>query len=95
MALMGPGALTEYDGGPRRSRSRGSVRVQEPAYGFFIAGSSFDEMNGIFGRVRPESARGVSAHTVNLCYKHDQSGWFMCLVKTPEDEQPYAYRTYG
>ena len=71
------------------------MRVQEPAYGFFIAGSSIDEVNGIFGRVRQESARSVTAHTVNLCYKHDQSGWFMALVKTPEDERPYAYRTYG
>ena len=81
MALMGPGALTEYDGGPRRSRQRGSVRVQEPAHAFFVAGSSLDAMNGIFGRVRPEAARAVSAHSVNLCYKHDQSGWFMALIK--------------
>ena len=95
MALMGPGARRGDEGGARRSRARGSVRVQEPAHAFFVAGSSFDEMNGIFGRVRPESARGVSSHAVNLCYKHDQSGWFMALIKAPVDERPYAYRTYG
>ena len=23
---------------------------------------------------------------MQLCYKHDSSGWFMCLVQSPEDE---------
>jgi hypothetical protein len=35
MSLVGPGTLTEYDGGPSRGRrQRGSVRVQEPPFGY-------------------------------------------------------------
>jgi hypothetical protein len=37
MSLVGPGTLTEYDGGPSRGRrQRGSVRVQKPAHGYAI-----------------------------------------------------------
>lgn len=47
--LVGPGALRPYDGGPPAPRKRGTVR--EPAAGFFIAGSSIEDMNGVYTRV--------------------------------------------
>ena len=86
MSLSTNSALTEYEGPSRGRRQRGSVRVQEPSHGFFIAGSKLDEMNGIFGRVRNEYARFLTKHPVHLCYKHDQSGWLMALIDTPENE---------
>ena len=29
----------------------------------------------------PKVARAVTSHVVNLCYKHDASGWLMALIK--------------
>ena len=51
MSLANQGMMTEYTGPERRSRSRGYCTVREPANAFFIAGSSIDAMNGIYGRV--------------------------------------------
>jgi hypothetical protein len=34
-------------GDNRRGRARGTVSVSEPPYGFFIAGSSLKDMNGV------------------------------------------------
>ena len=95
MALVGPGAMTEYSGGSRRRRGGGTCYVDEPAKGFFVAGSSIEAMNGIFGRIHPTSAKWVD-HPVALAYKHDITGWFMCLVETEdeeesEEEDPYSY----
>eukprot|EP01062_Namystynia_karyoxenos_P007276 TRINITY_DN12559_c0_g1_i1.p2 TRINITY_DN12559_c0_g1~~TRINITY_DN12559_c0_g1_i1.p2 ORF type:complete len:936 (+),score=296.76 TRINITY_DN12559_c0_g1_i1:116-2809(+) len=83
MALVGPGALTPYSGGGRR-RSRGTCVVREPACGFFIAGSSLEDMNGIYGRVHRVSTR--LKHNVLLAYKHDHSGWFMVLVDRSSED---------
>ena len=87
--------MTEYSGGSRRRRGGGTCYVDEPAKGFFVAGSSIEAMNGIFGRIHPTSAKWVD-HPVALAYKHDITGWFMCLVETEdeeeeEEEDPYSY----
>lgn len=52
--LVAPGALRPYDGAPPVPRKRGTVR--RPAAGFFIAGSSIQDLNGVYTRV----------HTVRL-----------------------------
>ncbi|CAE8668410.1 unnamed protein product [Polarella glacialis] len=80
MALVGPGALTEYTGGPRGGgRSRGFVSVNEPAQGFFITGSSIGAMNGVYGRVKNDSL--WSPHTILLAYRNDDKPfWTMALV---------------
>lgn len=98
MSLVGPGTLTEYEGPSRGRRQRGSVRVQKPAFGFFIAGSTIDEICGLFGQVNPHTARNITDHAVHLCYKHDQTGWLLALVESPPDEveaerraNPYSY----
>ena len=87
MSLLNPGALTEYEGGPSRERrSRGYVRVREPANGFFIAGSSLGGLNGIYGRVQESNLRFLASlrdRQVQLCYRHDKSGWLMALVEAP------------
>jgi hypothetical protein len=53
--LVAPGALRPYDGAPAEKRKRGTVR--HPAAGFFVAGSSIEDMNGVYARV----------HTVGGC----------------------------
>ena len=52
---MGPGSMQPYAGGGGRQRSYGYVR--EPAMGFFIAGSTLREMNGVYKRVEQVPAR--------------------------------------
>jgi hypothetical protein len=47
--LVAPGALRPYGGAPPAPRKRGLVR--QPAAGFFIAGSSIEDMNGVYARV--------------------------------------------
>ena len=48
--MVGPGAMAPYGGGGRRWHG-GYVRVQDPAKGFFLAGSTVMSMNGLYGRV--------------------------------------------
>ena len=88
MSLLNPGTLTEYEGPSRSSRrSRGTVRVRDPAHGFFVAGSSIDELNGIFGRVRTEHVRFLSVRRpMRLAYRHDKTGWLMVLVDVDPEE---------
>jgi hypothetical protein len=47
--------------GGRSQRQRRSVRVNKPAYGFFITGSSLDAMNGVY------VSRSVPHHAVSCC----------------------------
>eukprot|EP00756_Hemistasia_phaeocysticola_P033139 Hpha_TRINITY_DN16450_c0_g1::TRINITY_DN16450_c0_g1_i2::g.163824::m.163824 len=94
MALVGPGAMTPYGGGGRR-RQRGTCVVREPACGFFIAGSSIEDMNGIYGRVArvPNSLK----HEALLSYKHDHTQWWMVLVdrSNPDEEDTGGSGRYG
>ena len=50
--LVGPGAVTGYTGQGSRRTSYGYVR--DPAAGFFVGGSSINEMNGVYVRKHPE-----------------------------------------
>ena len=97
MALANGGMMTEYSGPSRRSRGGGTVHVREPACGFFIAGSSLDAFNGIFGRVNRASVR--STRTVDLAYRHDHSNWLMLLREKAAADQPASdddeYDYYG
>jgi hypothetical protein len=45
--MVGPGAMAPYGGGGGRRRHGGYVRVQDPAKGFFLAGSTVMAMNGL------------------------------------------------
>jgi len=88
MALVGPGALTEYTGGPRHRQCRGFVSVREPAQGFFVTGSVIDALNGIYARVQPDAV--WSAQEILLAYRHDQSGWLMVLAEYSGGPVPEA-----
>ena len=78
MSLMGPGAMTEYSAPSRGRRARGTVYVDDPAVGFFVAGSSLTEMNGIYTRRNDHGA--LPGFRVALCYGHSgKNGWFVAL----------------
>lgn len=84
MSLMRNDVLAHYDGGAQQQRrQRGFVTVSEPALGFFIAGSSIDEMNGIYVCVRNETlAQRTPQHQVLLAYRNDvKPNWIMALVQ--------------
>ena len=83
--MVGPGAMAPYGGGGGWRRHGGYVRVQDPAKGFFLAGSTVMAMNGLYGRV--DSVPSDLKQTVQLAYKHDKTNWLMCLTSgkaTPE-----------
>ena len=82
--LVGPGAVTSFTGGGSRSRGYGTVR--DPAQGFFVAGSSLADLNGIYHRVQPSTPGEqphLSHHSFQLAYLNDQSGWYLGLVHAP------------
>lgn len=81
--VVGPGALSPYSGGGGRQRARSYVRVQDPAVGFFVAGSSNDGINGLYSRTDsiPSSLAG-SDRRFSLMYNHLDSGWNLGLAET-------------
>jgi hypothetical protein len=89
-ALVGPGALTQYDGRPGRQRARGFVRVSKYPDGFFVAGSSLTNMNGLYGRVQSVPLALTKTHEFKLAYKNDNSGYIMAMVDVPDQAFPGA-----
>lgn len=90
-------------GGNRRQRARGTVRVNEPAYGFFIAGSIIEHMNGVYIRRNPPRVPiRDDALPMALYYEHEEGGWRMALNvlndedsgESEEDEEDRYYRYY-
>lgn len=58
--------------------------------GFFVAGSSIREMNGLYGRVQS----APSSFQFQLAYRHDFTGWIMGLATaTAEVERATGKRT--
>ena len=85
--LVGPGAVSPYSGG-RRGRARGYTTVRDPSHGFYVGGSSIDELNGLYGRIN--SIHHPTIHTeFHLAYKHDYHNWFLCLVKANPNNKEY------
>ena len=85
-SLVGPGAMRPYSPSGGGRRHGGYVRVQDPAVGFYIGGSSLSTLNGLYER------NGVleEQHVYQLAYRHDQSGWYMALTKGAERGVPSA-----
>ena len=76
--LVGPRAMSTYSGGGGRRRPTSYVRVKDPAVGFFVAGSSEEGLNGLYGRT-DKAPPGASASDVEISYRHLDTGWFMAL----------------
>ena len=83
----------------RAPRARRSCYVNEPAYGFFIAGSSLREMNGVYIRRAPprnqssEEENDDEQRNIILYYTHMDSGWTMMLAEVQETEPSHFYRS--
>ena len=79
----------------RAQRQRGTVMVDEPPYGFFIAGSSVKTLNGVYIRrnVPRDPSQLRQGEDILLYYVHmDNNGATMILSEkrrkpvTPRDE---------
>jgi len=95
---MGPGSMQPYAGGGGRQRSYGYVR--EPAMGFFIAGSTIKDMNGVYKRV--EQVPSWLPHKFQLAYRKwpfgeadHLDGWHIALVDSPADPAEAGYAAVG
>ena len=82
--LVGPGALSTYGGGGGRRRAASYVRVQDPAAGFFVGGSSNEGVNGLYARTErlPASLKGTQRR-FSLLYFHMDSGWHLASSSPP------------
>ena len=88
--MVGPGGMTTYGGGGRRHG--GTVRVREPGKGFFIAGSSLTDMNGVYVTTNKLPAAIMASHNVSLAYENRVTGWSMVLA---DAQQGKPWRAYG
>jgi hypothetical protein len=95
MALSSNNMLTT---GGRAQRQRGTVRVSEPANGFFITGSSIDDMNGVYVRKNPPRVNRVADPQIALYYEHEEGLWHMALKSLADagtdqdsDDDDYFY----
>ena len=89
--LVGPGAVSTYSG--MGSQSRGFGYVRDPAAGFFVTGSTIEKLNGVYHKV--ERIPATIDHQWQLAYFNDMTGWFMGLVRAPEDPEAAGYRAKG
>jgi hypothetical protein len=65
--------------------------VSDPAAGFFIAGSSIDGMNGVYGRIHEVPI--MHAHRFHWAYHNQLTGWVMGLAVGADDGA--SYETFG
>jgi hypothetical protein len=88
--LVGPDTLVPY-GSNRRERQQSYGYVRDAAKGFFVGGSSLQEMNGVYERRKdglPARAGhgGIWYKDGVLAYQNSVSGWWMAMVRE------YSYR---
>ena len=91
MSLARNDMLTTGDN--RAPRARRSCYVDEPAHGFFTAGSSLKGLNGVYIRRHPPATPG-GAEPV-LYYAHMDSAWTMQLVQRDGGEEDEPRGSYG
>lgn len=86
--LVGPGGMVPHSGGGGGGpRFGGYVRISEPVLGFFIAGSSLDELNGVYGPrltdyQAAELPTEIAETVIHGAYRHHKSGWLLAHVST-------------
>lgn len=88
--LVGPGAMSTYSGGGGRRRPTSYVRVKDPAVGFFVAGSSEEGLNGLYGRT-DKAPPGALASDVEISYRHLDTGWFMALRRQRTGDPEWVF----
>ena len=75
------------EGVGRRQQSRGTHYVSDPPHGFFIAGSTVKQLNGVY--VRKNAPRSlVRDDTMLLYYSHMTDGTLMILTETKRVAPP-------
>ena len=85
----------------RAPRARRSCYVNEPAHGFFVAGSTIKAMNGVYIRRNPprtEEDDDGGTRNYLLHYEHMDTPWTLSLVETEAksgDVGPYFGRPIG
>ena len=57
--------------------------MDDPPVGFFVAGSSIDDLNGIYVRT---NRYVLPRHHVAMAYAHQEGGWTLALCATGGDE---------
>ena len=77
-------------GNNRAPRARRSCYVDEPAFGFFVAGSTHKQMNGLYIR-RNVPRPCPREHGIILYYEHMDSGWTMLLADCEAKPPPSAW----
>ena len=77
-------------GNNRAPRARRSCYVDEPAFGFFVAGSTHKQMNGLYIR-RNVPRPCPREHGILLYYEHMDSGWTMLLADCEAKPPPSAW----
>ena len=88
MSLARNDMLTTGDN--RTPRARRSCYVDEPAFGFFVAGSTHKQMNGLYIR-RNVPRPCPREHGIMLYYEHMDSGWTMLLADCEAKPPPSAW----
>ena len=84
MSLMRNDMLTT--GNNRRARRRGTVRVSEPSYGFFIAGSNVKVGSSVAIAVKLAWFDGKAAGTISILKVFPLCLIVMRIVYTTADE---------
>jgi len=80
--LVGPGGVVPYGGGGGGPRRLGTVR--DWAQGFFVAGSALDELNGVYARIEPNTARrACRARSCKVAYRNGESDWILAFGGPP------------
>ena len=79
------GGLASFGGG-----SFVSTMTDQPPSGFFVAGSSLEQLNGLYSKLSPTNVHLLSAeghnHLFRWAYRHEDSGWIIGNVRARDYE---------
>ena len=74
--LVGPGGVVPYGGGGGGPRRVGTAR--DWAQGFFVAGSTLDDLNGVYALVDPNTLRrACRTRRCKVAYRNEESDWIL------------------
>ena len=76
------GGVVPYGGGGGGPRRVGTVR--DWAQGFFVAGSTLDDLNGVYALVDPNSLRrACRTRRCKVAYRNEESDWILAFAGPP------------